>query len=167
MLCDKCKKNQANTHLKTMVNGKVDDMWLCQDCAAELDYPNIFSNLTTDFSSFLGNFLGDGLPARTSASRCKECGASFADIARSGKVGCAHCYQTFYDELLPSIQKMHGNIEHTGKIAETASPQMKIANKIETAKKELSKAIAEQDFETAAKLRDKIKEMEAGESNEQ
>lgn len=165
MICNKCEKNQATTHIHSMLNGKVNDMWLCPECAAEIGYKNIFSDMTADFSSFLGNFLGDGLPARTSGSRCKSCGASFTDIARTGKVGCANCYQTFYDELLPSIEKMHGNTKHAGKVPSGAGRIAKTANQLEKLKRQLLNAIDRQEFEAAAKLRDQIQELEAGEQN--
>lgn len=160
MICDKCKKNQATTHVHTVVNGKQSEVWLCTECAHTVGYDNIFGGMASDFSSFLGNFLGDGLPARTSGSRCKNCGASFADIARLGKVGCANCYDVFYDELLPSIKKMHGNTKHMGKTASCAGAQVKTANRVEKLKAELLSAIKEQDFENAAKLRDQIKSLE-------
>ena len=167
MICEICVKNQASTHIKSMVNGKYTEMWLCPHCAKSKGWGNLFSHTATDFSSFLGSFLGDGLPSRTSASRCKKCGSSFADIARSGKVGCAECYSNFYEELLPSIQKIHGNLQHTGKVSVSAGVDVKLARQIEKSRLELATAVKEQNFELAAKLRDKIKELEAGENNEQ
>lgn len=165
MICELCKNHQASTHIKSMVNGEYSELWLCADCASKKGYGNFFAQTGTDFSSFLGNFFGDGLPSRTSASRCKRCGSSFADIARSGKVGCSECYSEFYDDLLPSIQKIHGNIQHTGKVAANASADVKIARKIEKTRQELAIAVKNQNFELAAQLRDKINEMEAGEAN--
>lgn len=165
MICELCGKHQATTHVKSMVNGEYTEMWLCPKCAKSKGLGNIFTHTATDFSSFLGSFFGEGLPSRTSATRCKSCGSSFADIARSGMVGCAECYTNFYDELLPSIQKIHGNIQHTGKVASNADAQVKVAREIEKVRQELAKAVSEQNFELAAKLRDKINEMEEGNNN--
>ena len=166
MICNVCKKNEATTHYKSVVNGQVTELWLCPHCANKAGYNNVFSDMATDFSSLLGSFLGNGLPSRTSATRCSKCGSSFADIARSGKVGCAECYKEFYDELLPSIQKMHGNIEHMGKVASLGSPQDKVKSQINKYHSQLAQAVAKQDYETAAKLRDKIKALEEGHINE-
>ncbi len=167
MICGICGKNQATSHFTSIVNGNYKELWLCPECAKNkgIGIGNLFTHTATDFSSFLGSFFGDGLPSRTSATRCKSCGSSFADIARSGKVGCADCYTNFYDELLPSIQKIHGNITHTGKIASCANPQLKAEKELEKIKTELDNAVKEQNFELAAKLRDKIKEMEGGKDN--
>jgi len=162
MLCELCGKNQATTHIKTMINGEYSEMRLCSECAKAkgIGMGNVFTHTATDFSNFLGSFFGGGLPSRTSATRCKTCGSSFTDIARSGKVGCADCYTGFYDELLPSIQKIHGNIQHRGKVPSGASAEVKKKRDIEKTKQELDKAIKEENFELAVKLRDKIKEME-------
>lgn len=131
-----------------------------------MGYGNIFEDMAFDFSSFLGNFLGNGLPPRTSATRCKGCGAAFADIAKTGKVGCAQCYETFFDDLLPSIRRIHGNTRHTGKLAGSAGKELRVVNELEQARQELHDAIEKQEFEKAAKLRDRIKELEGGASHE-
>ena len=103
----------------------------------------------------------------TNIVRCKGCGSSFEEIANTGKVGCAECYRTFYNRLIPSIQRIHGNTTHTGKIASSAGIEAKRENELEKAREELKKAIQEQAFEKAAELRDRIKELEGkGNSDE-
>ena len=88
-------------------------------------------------------------------------------ILQSGHVGCAKCYEIFGDQLLPSIRRIHGNTTHCGKNSRFGtkkaekSAEMTKKDKIKALKKELDKAISEQNFEHAAELRDQIKEMEA------
>lgn len=88
------------------------------------------------------------------------------DIAKTGKVGCAQCYETFFDDLLPSIRRIHGNTRHTGKLAGSAGKELRVVNELEQARQELHDAIEKQEFEKAAKLRDRIKELEGGASHE-
>ena len=109
------------------------------------------------------------MPSITSGKtqRCPKCGTSFDEIAHSGKVGCADCYRTFYDKLLPSIQRIHGKIKHSGKTVSAAPEQPKIETKeekIEKLKAAMNDAVAKQDFENAAKIRDEIKALEGGEN---
>lgn len=162
MLCQVCQKKQATTHIKSVVNGEVTQYNLCADCAKKMGYGNIFSDFNSDFSSLLGSIFGTGqqqvLP---DGKRCPTCGSSFSDIARSGKVGCAQCYDVFYDRLLPTIRRIHGNTEHTGKSAIAADEKTKAQNELESLKQQLSAAIEAQEFEKAAQLRDKIKELES------
>lgn len=166
MKCQKCGSNNANTHIKTIVNGEFKEYDLCSECAKQMGYTNVFGDIENEFSNFLGSFFGNVLPARTQATRCEFCGSSYSDIAKSGHVGCANCYNIFGEQLLPSIRRIHGNTAHCGKNSgkadrQSSKPQEETKEqKIKRLKAELDTAIKEQNFEHAAELRDKIKEME-------
>lgn len=167
MKCQKCGANNANTHVKTIINGEFKEYDLCSECAKKMGYTNIFGNMEDEFSSFLGSFFGKAIPARTQAARCDFCGSTYSDITKSGHVGCAKCYEVFGDLLLPSIRRIHGNTAHCGKNSklsaqgEKKSDEMTKEEKIKKLKSELDAAVTEQNFELAAELRDKIKGMEA------
>ena len=150
MKCQKCGANNASTHVKTIINGEFKEYDLCSECAQKMGYTNIFGDMENEFTNFLGSFFGNVLPARTQAT------------------GCANCYTLFADELYPSIRRIHGNTTHCGKNSKLADksanakqPKETKEDKIKKLKSELDKAIKEQNFELAAELRDKIKEMEA------
>lgn len=168
MKCQKCGNNNANTHIKTIVNGEFREYDLCSECAKKMGYNNIFSDIDSEFSGFLGSFFGNALPARSQATHCDFCGSTYSDIVKTGQVGCANCYEVFESLLLPSIRKIHGNTTHCGKNS-TSSQKLAVKKqeektdkeKLAELKAELEKAINEQNFEYAAELRDKIKEMEA------
>ena len=166
MKCQKCGANNANTHVKTIINGEFKEYDLCSECAHKLGYTNVFADMDNDFSSLLGSFFTNVLPARTQATRCEFCGSTYAEIAKTGQVGCAHCYELFDDQLYPSIRRIHGNTTHCGKnsgkqAAQVQKPaEMTKEQQIAALKKQLDAAVQEQDFERAAELRDKIKEME-------
>jgi protein-arginine kinase activator protein McsA len=92
----------------------------------------------------------------------------FVDIVNNGKLGCADCYTTFYDKLLPSLQRIHGKTRHEGKVPliRNASVETPKVDKIEILSEELKKAIENQEFEKAAELRDEINKMKEGGNNE-
>lgn len=89
MKCQKCGANNANTHVKTIINGEFKEYDLCSDCAKKMGYTNVFSDMEDEFSNFLGSFFGNVLPARTQATRCEFCGTTYPEIAKTGHVGCA------------------------------------------------------------------------------
>ena len=171
MLCQSCHKNTATTHIKSIVNGELTEYALCPECAKKMGYGNFFGDFPSfGLGSLLGGFFG-GDSAPSQVARCPKCGASFEEISRSGKVGCAECYHTFRDRLLPSIQRIHGTAKHRGKrpgtmaIQVAQKPEMtlhpaKALTPLEEKKQALKKAIEAQDFEQAAVLRDEIREME-------
>ena len=168
MLCQNCGKNEATTHIKQIINGDMAESHLCADCASHLGYSDMFSGFGLNLSELFGGFLGDMMPSISSGNspRCPKCGTSFDEIARDGRVGCADCYRTFYDKLLPSIQRIHGKIKHSGKTVSAAPEQQKVESveeKIEKLKAAMNDAVAKQDFENAAKIRDEIKALEGGE----
>ena len=175
MLCNKCKKREATTHVKSVVNGEYEEYMLCSKCAKELGYGNMLSDFSSDFSSILGSFFSNALPERSVTTRCPVCKSTFHDIQTSSKVGCAKCYEVFYSDLMPSIRRIHSNTTHSGKrpqhikkLEYTTSEEGFVGeglgarpkDEIETLKAKLEEAIKEQNFELAAELRDKIKEME-------
>ena len=168
MLCQNCGKNEATTHIKQIINGDMAESHLCRDCADHLGYSDMFSGFDFSLSGFLSGFLGDMVPAvsRGPAVRCEKCGCSFDDIVRQGKVGCPECYRTFYDRLLPSIRRIHGKIDHTGKIGRSSGKRERIESaqeKIDKLRLEMDEAVKIQNFEKAAEIRDTIKKLE-GES---
>ena len=173
MLCQKCKKNNATIHYRENINGKVTEYSLCADCAAELErdgvikFENPFSDFMRDgifdFSSMLPSFftslnhaLGSG-----ESKRCPVCGSTFDDIARSGRIGCPQCYETFADELAATVNQLHGTSKPQGRIPKRFGEKQNREAEINSLKEEQKKAIEAQEFEKAAELRDKIKALEA------
>ncbi|MGN1316032.1 MAG: UvrB/UvrC motif-containing protein [Acutalibacteraceae bacterium] len=152
MLCQNCNKNEANMHMKRIINGRAAEVHLCSDCARSLGYGEAFSGFGLGFSDFLGDFLLKGEHPSNSA-RCPFCNKSFEEIAKDGKMGCAECYSAFYDKLLPSLQRIHGKSTHMGKKpthTKTGGDGLMIL------KEQLEKAVREQDFESAVRIRDEI-----------
>ena len=173
MKCQHCNQNEATTHIKKVVNGKKEEMYLCSECAKELGVMDEFKMPTMSemFSdSFLGNFLGAGVAAMNSLAgvdRCSSCGSSFNDIVNSGRIGCADCYDKFEDKLEPSIRKIHGKTKHIGKFITYSDDEKKAEEKpqvseLDSLKEQLKTAISEQRFEDAAVIRDKINELREG-----
>lgn len=170
MLCQNCGKNEATTHIKQIINGDMAESHLCSECASHLGYSDVFSGFGLNLSELFGGLLGDTLPSisASSAPRCPRCGTSFNDIVREGKVGCAECYRAFYDKLLPSIQRIHGKIKHSGKTSQSVPAEVKVETKeekIEKLRQQMNEAVAKQEFEQAAKIRDDIKALEEGGEN--
>lgn len=166
MLCQHCQKNEATTQISTSINGKHSSYRLCSKCAQELGYSDILPDLAADFNGLLSSIFSNALPAISGAAHCRTCGSTLNDIKRSGKVGCADCYDTFFSELIPTIRSVHGNTEHRGKrpasvgdAAQTAAPDTG-ADQIVRLKEELKQAIKNENFERAAQLRDEIKGLE-------
>lgn len=164
MLCQNCGKYEATTHVKRIVNGESAEAHLCSDCAKALGYNDVFGGFGNTFGDLLGSFFGEPQVSAISSRtiRCEKCGNTFNDIVNSGKIGCADCYTTFYDKLLPSLQRIHGKTRHEGKNPTIIKAEVTNVNPIEDLEEQLRIAIDEQNFEKAAQLRDKINELKEG-----
>ena len=172
MLCQNCQKNEATTHIKRIVNGETTQAHLCADCAKSLGYDSMFTDFSFNFPDLLSSFFNDTALASLGAHalRCEKCGSSFNDIVRSGSIGCADCYETFYDKLLPLLERVHGKTNHVGKIPngfEVEEVKEEQKSELETLKAELDEAVKAQNYEKAAELRDKIKELESEENKDE
>lgn len=166
MLCERCGKKQATTHIKKSVNGVYEEHHYCSECAAQAGvnaFPS-FGGIAGGglFGSLMGlPFGGFGGHSSADALRCPGCGISFSEIANSGKVGCAKCYETFRDRLLPSVERIHGRSGHVGKVpAGTESGEDTRKRQISRLQEDLKKAVEAQEYEQAAKYRDEIKKLE-------
>ncbi len=164
MLCQNCGKYEATTHVKRIVNGESAEAHLCSDCAKALGYNDVFGGFGNTFGDLLGSFFGEPQVSAISSRtiRCEKCGNTFNDIVNSGKIGCADCYTTFYDKLLPSLQRIHGKTRHEGKNPTIIKAEVTNVNPIEDLEEQLRIAIDQQNFEKAAQLRDKINELKEG-----
>lgn len=161
MLCEKCGKTDATTHIRSVVNGVVTEKHLCSHCAAIEGYNDVKGN---NLSQMLSSMFGDTLStsSKTQLTRCSCCGLTFADIAESGKCGCPKCYTIFYEQLLPYLKRVHGSTKHTGKIPNRV-PMAERKDKKETVaelRSVLNKLVSEEKYEEAAVVRDRIKKLQ-------
>ena len=174
MLCQACKKKNATVHYKTNVNGKVSELFLCADCAGNAGVvkkpafepieviDGFFGKGTDDiFGGLFAGMMNDS-PAKNVDGQgvCPLCGMRFSEFLHGGKIGCGDCYKTFSSLLMPTVKRIHGNVEHCGKVPEGKKNNISAKRKIEELKAKLQTAIENQEYEMAAKYRDEIKEIE-------
>lgn len=140
MLCQNCHQRQANTFISRTVGGHTTELHLCAQCAKELAFDKV---------SLLGFDLPKAKPTRRA---CPTCGATMDTVSSTGMLGCPACYTFFEKELAPAITRSHGTAMHTGQAP--AAPQKSEREQLE---EQLRQAIADENFEQAATLRDRIK----------
>lgn len=160
MLCEKCKQREATTHVRNRVNSRYSEYMLCDECAREMGFSSFISDMHSDFTSFFDSLLSNALPERSGATRCRKCGASYTDILNDRRVGCEECYSTFKDELSKGIKRVHGSSSYVGKVPKAYEEQIRKENEIKKLKEELDECVKAQQYEKAAQIRDRIKEME-------
>ncbi|HCA72300.1 MAG TPA: hypothetical protein DHW78_02420 [Ruminococcaceae bacterium] len=151
MICQSCGEHPATTKVKAIVNGRLTEYALCAACARRLGYTTLLTGLDRGFSSILSDFFG-GDNAEPGEQRCPWCGATFEEIARTGKVGCAHCYEVFKDRLLPIIQRLYGSDIHCGKMPGENLPQPQPQNQMVLMREALHQAVEQEKNERSTLL---------------
>jgi protein arginine kinase activator len=155
MNCQRCK-NEASVHLTERVNGKRRELHLCAACAKKvgLSLPEVPPNLALDsvVQSLILTHVGE-LVGELAELTCPECGMKFMEFRAGGRLGCPQDYRIFGAGLLPMIQRAHGATRHVGKSARHrpgAAKRLRLRSR-------LREAIAQEDYEEAARLRDQLR----------
>ncbi|MFH1421731.1 MAG: UvrB/UvrC motif-containing protein, partial [Planctomycetota bacterium] len=91
---------------------------------------------------------------------CPNCGMTFKEFRESGRFGCCEDYNVFQEPLMKILDRIHGSSKHTGKIPLKVDSNVSRRREIIELKSQLDGAVQREDYELAAKLRDKIKEIE-------
>ena len=160
--CDECGK-EATVFWKENINGNVKEAHLCADCAQKKEWgkffsePAFFEDLFPSFPLFSHALA----PAyRSSGAVCPTCGETVEEIRERGKFGCPDCYRSFRDRL--DLAPFIGRGYRGGRLAAKAEEKKEDPKaKIESLRAKLKKAVAEENYEEAARLRDTIRGLEA------
>ncbi|HPG00913.1 MAG TPA: UvrB/UvrC motif-containing protein [Kiritimatiellia bacterium] len=152
MLCESCHDKEATVHLTQVVDGSVEKIHLCEECANksgfDLHGPVSISDILVG--------MGGALDQPGAERSCPRCHLRRADFKKTGRLGCPVCYETFTAELMPLVKAMHRSEQHMGKVPSREDVRVRMSAEIASLQKELDDAVAAENYEEAAKLRDRI-----------
>jgi protein arginine kinase activator len=152
--CDFCPQ-VATVHLTQIVNNKVHNVDLCEECAQK-------KGVTNPGGFSLADLLLKAAPgpeAAGSGVRCEQCGFTQGDFKKHGRFGCPACYDAFKGMLEPLLEGMHKGTKHAGKIPQTAVTRKSLYDRMTKLELDLSDAIKAERYEEAARYRDEINQM--------
>lgn len=168
MKCQKCAK-PATFHITDIVEkGKFRESHLCEEHARlhlapadESLEPPAISELAKKLAQSVGAQGASGSSASASDARtCPLCQITYLEFRGSGRLGCPHDYEVFRDELMPLLENIHGEPRHSGKVPKRAPRNTRQQTTLIQLRNELKRAVAAEEYETAARLRDRIKGIE-------
>jgi protein arginine kinase activator len=157
MLCMICKQNQAKVHLTQIVGEKMQKVDLCEECAKTKGVNDPAGFSLADLLLGLGASQEIAQSSTGEELKCPHCGFTQADFKKAGRLGCAQCYVTFAEGLENLLKTMHKGTKHVGKVPQALRQTRDLSERLKQLQKRLDKAVAEEDFEQAASLRDEIK----------
>lgn len=161
MICEHCNEQEATVHLTQVVDGDVQKLHLCEHCAAkagfDLEGPISISDILMGLGPSSDQAADELSVLRVQA--CSQCGMTRQEFKKRGRVGCANCYASFEPELLSILKAVHHAESHCGKIPESLRERLGRTQEIALLKDSLQKAVAEERFEEAASIRDRIRSL--------
>ena len=158
--CQLCSK-PATVHLTDVSNNAKRELHLCEDCAKGQGV-TIKSYLNKDPAVAESAFLNQLAQSQAEAAddeqalACSRCGTTYGSFRSQGKFGCPHCYVVFRKPLLNLLEKIHGKVEHVGKVPSRTGEESARQQQLRGLRSDLEKAVRGEDYEKAAELRDRI-----------
>ncbi len=162
MQCDICKEREAKVHLTQIIDGKMQKVDLCEECAKEKGVSDPTGFSLADL--LLGLGAAEELKPSGEASgtlRCPACGFTQVDFKKTGRLGCPECYRVFETGLNSLMKAMHKGEQHVGKVPGKAMRNQELSTKMKSLENALKKAVEEEKYEEAALLRDQIRSLES------
>ena len=162
MKCEICGLKDAVIHIRQIQKDLMHELHICEDCAqekglireedSELPIANLLSGLLEG---------KDMTGAAEVKDACPRCGMKATEFRKQGKLGCPECFHAFEKDVRSIVSQMAARPRHTGKLPSTLEIERASTAESESMREELKEAIEREDYELAARLRDKLRESEA------
>jgi protein arginine kinase activator len=164
MKCNKCPK-AATLHItEILTEDQFEELHLCEECAHKYLYdngqqpkkPGPKGSAAVSAASL--DEAGGGHGGR----ECPHCGMKFVDFRNSGRLGCPHDYHEFREELTQLLENIHGETRHCGKVPRRLPQSKQTQSELVQLRKALQQAVTREAYEDAARIRDRIRQIEEG-----
>ncbi len=152
MRCDVCGSGDSVFFIKP--DGSGGELRMCRSCAVSRGHASDGEGSSARLDSLPGVDSGSGSGSVSGA--CASCGWTAALLRTSGRLGCPACVHVFRRDLMSALKRTGRAGPYEGKIPRRCptSPEDPLPAALSAA---LEQAIQNEDFETAATLRDRIR----------
>ena len=167
MQCEICHKATATVHLTDVSNNLKKEIHLCEGCAKErgttikshMNAPTSEEMPDIKAANLISTDLGES-DTEEDELVCPNCGISYRKFRSSGKFGCPQDYEVFGGHVIQLLEKIHHKVQHVGKVPSGAKDSLAVEQELQSLRDSLQEAIAAEEYERAAQIRDKIYSLE-------
>jgi protein arginine kinase activator len=158
MKCDNCNEREATVHYTEIEGAEKHEIHLCEECYRRKAVP---VQKVVDFAEMLKTLLHGALKDQGAAAKaiCPTCGISLAEFRASGRFGCPNDYHVFKEAIAPLLEKIQLGTRHVGSVPSRAGVELQRENELIRLRRELERAVQREEYEEAARLRDRIREL--------
>ena len=152
MLCEECGQRNAEVIMTTLIGGQSTTRHLCRECVKKYKAGDLQAVLAAVLSTMSEK-------QHTPEITCPRCGETYAEFQKTGMLGCAECYRAFQKELTPLIARVQGRSQHAGRRPPVSEEEQARMTRMVELRAQMEAAVAAENFEEAARLRDELRAM--------
>jgi protein arginine kinase activator len=163
MKCEICGKRESVVHLQQAIGNETIDMHICEVCAHGKGISKRSDKIELSLSQLLTGLLDlkADKEIEPTNSECPICGMKVTEFKKEGRLGCPDCYVSFVSEIRGVHKRLSGVTRHKGKLPQKLSSYKELLIDRERLRSQLETAVTQEDYETAAIVRDQIREIES------
>lgn len=155
MLCQNCGEREARINITQIVNNQKTEMHLCHQCAQQGGHDTVFA-----LHKMLAGMMDWPDSTAAKGKSCPSCGLTEQELRQNGRFGCEECYKTWSPLVNTILGRVQGRTTHTGKVPHSAGERVKRKRELTDLKAKLAEAVQLEQFEDAAKIRDRIRTLQ-------
>jgi len=175
MTCQRCGQYPATVHITDVLDKVRRVQHICEACARShqllptpddpaqpLNLPALVQLVFGATPPGADDADAPGEPAESGAGLvCPACGLKYSEFRAEGRIGCAHDYDVFRVPLLPLLERIHRDTRYSGKVPRAAGRTPNAPESLAALAARLHEAVAAEDYEAAATIRDTIRAQES------
>jgi len=161
MKCDLCD-NEATVFLTQMGEGQIQKVNLCPSCYEEKGGKGGSDPVLGELLAWAGLSKPKRVAGGGADHTCPSCGFTLADFQKTLRLGCAGCYAVFREPISAALASMHRGARHLGKAPAARAQLRQVRGELRRIEGELARAVEEERYEEAARLRDELSEVKKG-----
>jgi protein arginine kinase activator len=159
MKCDICGKHEAVLFVQQVMGNVSTEINLCRGCAKKRGIESSGAGLEFSLSSLFSGLLKSQSDDEVKKT-CPRCGLAASDFRKHGRLGCPDCYSVFHSETVKYIRSRFPSVEYSGRLPERLKELRYFVVERQQLKEQLQKALVEEDYETAARIRDELQKID-------
>ena len=162
MKCEICGLKDAVIHIRQIQKDLVHELHICEECAQEKGLIREEESELPISNLLSGLLEGKDVTGSTEVKEvCPRCGLKASEFRKQGKLGCQECFKAFEKDVKAIVSQMAARPRHTGKVPRTLAMEQNAGVMGEGLRDELREAVEREEYELAARLRDRLRELEA------
>lgn len=145
--CERCGTDKDVSLVSFVIGGKRTSLWLCSKCMDAVLVENQLGSVES--KAGIGSHIEWD-------KTCSVCGRKWSDFLEDERLGCPECYETFAPMIEQILDTLFGTGKNLQPNIESDDPG---AFELTKLRYRLKEAVEREDFELAAKLRDRITQL--------